>query len=98
MLINRKLPKILIQTKAFDKDLIEAKKQKALSLLKMLDNTTVHYFVNTGTVKNEAYQTKGTINILTKQGELIDLASASDNYNIMALTEAVTKYYLCYLS
>ena len=96
-LINRHLPKIVIQNKAFEKAIIEEKKQKALNSINQLNDTTIDYFVNTGTVKNEAYKTKGTIKILTKQGELKDLAAASDNYNIASLTETVTKYYLCYL-
>lgn len=96
-LINRKLPKISIQNKPFDKSLIEERKSNALANIKDLNNSTIGYFVNTGTVKNEAYKTKGTIKILTKQGELKDLAKASDNYNIASLTETVTKYYLSFL-
>jgi HD superfamily phosphohydrolase len=97
-LINRKLPKIIIQNKPFDKSAIEEKKNQALADIKELNESTIGYFVNTGTVKNEAYKTKGTIKILTKQGELKDLASASDNYNIASLTETVTKYYMCFLN
>ncbi|MFM9946033.1 MAG: HD domain-containing protein [Bacteroidia bacterium] len=96
-LINRKLPKIVIQNKAFYKSTIEAHKASVLKAIKQLDNVTIDYFVNTGTVKNEAYQTKGTIKILAKSGELKDLATASDNYNINSLTKTVTKYYLCFL-
>lgn len=96
-LINRKLPKIIIQNKPFDKSVIEDKKNEALNTVKELNESTIGYFVNTGTVKNEAYKTKGTIKILTKQGELKDLASASDNYNIESLTKTVTKYYLCFV-
>lgn len=96
-LINRKLPKIIIQNKPFEKSIIEEKKNLALAAVKELDESTIGYFVNTGTVKNEAYKTKGTIKILTKQGELKDLASASDNYNIESLTKTVTKYYLCFV-
>ncbi len=96
-LINRKLPKIIIQNKPFDKSAIEDKKNEALNTVKELNESTIGYFVNAGTVKNEAYKTKGTIKILTKQGELKDLASASDNYNIESLTKTVTKYYLCFV-
>lgn len=96
-LINRKLPKIIIQNKPFDKSAIEDKKNEALNTVKELNESTIGYFVNAGTVKNEAYKTKGTIKILTKQGDLKDLASASDNYNIESLTKTVTKYYLCFV-
>ncbi len=97
-LINRKLPKISIQNKPFDNSLVEEKKNIAFSKIKQLDDLTIGYYINTGTVKNEAYKNKGTIKILTKQGELKDLAKASDNYNIASLTETVTKYYLSFLS
>jgi hypothetical protein len=96
-IINRRLPKIIIQNKPFEPAFIEAKKAETLLKYDQLNLETIHYFVNTGTVKNDAYTTKGTIKILTKQGELKELAHASDNYNIMALTETVTKYYLSYL-
>lgn len=96
-LINRKLPKIIIQNKPFDKSFIEEKKNQAFAKIKGLDNSTIDYFVNKGTAQNEAYKTKGTIKILTKQDELKDLASASDNYNIESLTKTVTKYYLCFV-
>jgi hypothetical protein len=96
-LINRKLPKIIIQNKPFDKSAIEDKKNEALNTVKELNESTIGYFVNAGTVKNEAYKTKGTIKILTKQGDLKDLASASDNYNIESLTKTVTKHYLCFV-
>ena len=96
-LINRKLPKIIIQKKPFEKSMIEALKKKALANYSHLDEDTVDYFVNTGSIQNEAYKTKGTIKILTKQNELKDLAAASDNDNIESLTKAVTKYFLCYL-
>jgi hypothetical protein len=39
---------------------------------------------------------KDTINLVTKTGEVIDVARASDQLNIEALSEKVTKHYLCY--
>jgi len=93
-IINRRLPKILIQNKPFESSFIDAKIAETEINYPQLNTDEMGYFVNTGTVKNDAYTTKGTIKILTKQGELKELAHASDNYNIMALTETVTKYYL----
>ncbi len=96
-LINRNLSKIQIQNKEFDSAIIELKKQDVLKINPQIDPKDIDYFVNTGTVKNDAYSTKGTIKIVTKSGELLDLAKASDNYNIASLTETVTKNYLSYL-
>ena len=95
-LINRKLPKIQIQNKKFEASVINQKKQDALAADTKLDPSLIDYFVNTGTVKNDAYSNKGTIKILTKGGEIIELAKASDNYNIASLAETVTKNYLSY--
>jgi len=97
-IINRKLPKIVIQNLPFDKKTIEEKRIKALKQHPDLNPSNIGYFVNTGKVQNEAYTTStGTIKILTKEGKLKELAQASDNFNIMGLTDTVTKHYLCYL-
>jgi hypothetical protein len=37
-----------------------------------------------------------TINMLMKDGSHVDLAQASDNLNISALSQPVEKYFLCY--
>jgi hypothetical protein len=48
-----------------------------------------------GEVSNKAYIASGqNINILTKQGEVIDIAQASDLPNIKASSNIVKKYYL----
>ena len=39
---------------------------------------------------------KDTINLLTKTGKVRDVAKASDQVNLKALSEKVIKYYLCY--
>jgi hypothetical protein len=36
------------------------------------------------------------INLITKTGKVIDVARASDQLNLKALSKKVTKYYLCY--
>jgi hypothetical protein len=41
-------------------------------------------------------QDKQNINMLMKNGEIIDLTKASDNLNISALAKPVEKYFLCY--
>jgi hypothetical protein len=96
-LISRKLPKIIIQNTPFERSQIEAIQLKVADKYPNQSEEAMQFFINLGSVKNEAYTTHGTIKILTKNGMVKELAQASDNYNIMALTEAVTKYYLCYL-
>lgn len=55
-----------------------------------------HYLFSSGTVSNEAYTEGQQINILTKRGELLDVAQASDLPNIKALSKIVKKNYLCW--
>ncbi|HCN84101.1 MAG TPA: phosphohydrolase, partial [Sphingobacteriaceae bacterium] len=55
------------------------------------------YFVFTDTIKNNAYRAgDGSINIVMKDGSIQDIASASDNSNLEALSKTVQKHILCY--
>ena len=47
-------------------------------------------------VTNEAYAQGQQINILTKSGELLDIAQASDLPNIKVISKIVKKNYLCW--
>ena len=50
-----------------------------------------------GMITNNAYNMEvGKINILTKSKGLIDIADASDNLNLSALSKTVEKYFICY--
>lgn len=97
MLRNRKLPKILLQNIPFDKTVVENHKLLAAEKLAInLDET--EYFVYTDSVQNKAYSANNFhINILFKNGQVLDIAEASDQYNIDSLTKLVTKYYLCFV-
>jgi hypothetical protein len=55
------------------------------------------YFVFSGIISNQAYQENSqSINILHKSGEVEDIVSASDQFNLRALSKPVNKYYICY--
>jgi HD superfamily phosphohydrolase len=55
------------------------------------------YFVRKGEVSNAAYVSKDSIiNIMTKKGEIVDVAVATDLPNIKAMSKIVKKYYLCW--
>ncbi|TAE50048.1 MAG: phosphohydrolase, partial [Cytophagales bacterium] len=76
-------------------DVAQLKKSIA-EKLKISERET-NYLVFEGIAYNEAYQAKGeVINILSKSGEIQDIAQASDLPNIKALKKIVKKYYLCY--
>lgn len=97
MLRNRKLPKILLQNTPFDKTTLESYKFMAADNLEITMDEA-DYFVYTDSVQNKAYSASNFhINILFKNGQVLDIADASDQYNIDSLTKLVTKYYLCFV-
>ena len=96
MLMNRDLLKIKIKNNPLDADKILAKMEWVQEHYK-LTKDEVSYFVFRGEVQNKAYdQHRQNINILTKNGKLTDVAKASDQLNLKALSKTVTKYYVCY--
>lgn len=54
------------------------------------------YFVFTGQISNQAYNKKQPIKILNKKGKLRDIAKASDQLNLQALSKPVVKHFICY--
>lgn len=95
-LINRNLYKVEISTTKIDKFKFNQLKEKALSNLN-ISKKDAHYFVFKGSINNMAYKTgNSSINILMKDGSLQDIATASDNSNLEALSKTVTKNILCY--
>lgn len=96
MLINRELLKIKMKKKPISSEKI-AEKRKQLSKKHNLSEAEASYFVFTGDIYNQAYRMdKDTINLLTKSGKVVDVAKASDQLNLKALSKTVVKYYLCY--
>lgn len=95
-IIDRDLFKIKFSSEPFSKEIINEKKilvQKELGL----KEDELKYFVYDGVLSNNAYnENKENINLLMKSGEIKDVASASDNLNISALSNPVEKYFLCY--
>lgn len=95
-LTQRELPAIEISNDLFDKKYIEEKKRQAAHDLK-IDEKEADYFVFTDSVTNKAYSPEGfNIKVLYRTGIVKDIAEASDQYNITALTQPVRKYFLCY--
>ncbi|MEQ8337404.1 MAG: HD domain-containing protein [Cyclobacteriaceae bacterium] len=94
-LLRRKLFKIELSNEKISQDRIK-EINKSLTI-KGFDPSHVKYFVQKGSVSNAAYVAKGSsINILTKSGEVVDVASATDLPNIKAISKIVKKYYLSY--
>ena len=95
MIINRNLLKIQLQDQPILKGEVKEQEGKLMKKLN-IESNQVSYFVFEGTVRNQAYNTKNPIKILLEENKLIDIASASDQLNLQALTKPVEKYYLCY--
>ncbi len=95
-LINRMLPKVILQKEPFTENQINEIKQSAKELLE-LSNSELDYFVYHGKIQNQAYDaTKNNIRILYKNGIIKDVTEASDHLNLQALSNTVYKYYICY--
>jgi HD superfamily phosphohydrolase len=95
MIIDRNLLKIEIQDKEFSKKYLESKLEEHKNNLDF-SSTDINYFVFNKTILNQAYNKKQPIKILNKNGDLKDIAEASDQLNLQALTKPVVKYFLCY--
>jgi HD superfamily phosphohydrolase len=95
-LVNRKLFKIEISKEPFSPDRIQLEKELIRKQFDLIDDE-VDFFVYSDVLSNNAYnQNRQNINMLMKNGEVIDLTKASDNLNISALASPVEKYFLCY--
>ena len=94
-LINRRLPGIVIQDKPMETSDLAALQQQTAERLK-IDVSLAQYVVTTGELRNAAYQSQNeNIIIRKKSGELIDLATASVNYNFVSANSVATKYFVC---
>lgn len=95
-LIYRKLPNILVQKTAIPDEQVTEQRERLKKQLNLNDNDVI-YFVYTGMLENKAYDTRTQgISLLMKNGEVIDITEASDNYNLDALKSRVLKHFLCY--
>lgn len=95
-LINRKLPKVIIQKDKFkSKQITEFRQKLAEQIHIPLEES--HHFIFSGKTINRAYNQKSDkIFIMDKNAQLTDIATASDNFNIKSLSKPVSKHFLCY--
>ncbi|MBT9392518.1 HD domain-containing protein [Hymenobacter sp. NST-14] len=96
-LLDRHLFKITLQAEPFEEEfqlgiveLIAARFELPLADAAQL--------MLTGRISNNAYDADGqdTIDVLTKRGQVVNVAAASDLPNIKALGQRVEKHYICY--
>ena len=95
-LVNRRLPKVILQNRSFSVDQIRDLKKEVKEIFNFTE-AELSYFVYNGEISNQAYDsTQNNIKILFKNGEIKDITEASDHLNIQALSKPVYKYYMCY--
>lgn len=97
MLNARRLYKVEIGNEAPDPQRVERIAfQTGVAL--GIDDEDLSYFVFTDTITNRAYNAgSSNINILMKNGTLLDITKASDLSNLESLDKTVKKHILCYV-
>jgi hypothetical protein len=95
MLYERKLFQIILSQDPIRKSNIERVRQGIIEHYDTLRSESAYLFSH-GTVSNEAYTEGQKINVLTKSGEVLDIAQASDLPSIKAISKIVKKNYLCW--
>jgi HD superfamily phosphohydrolase len=94
-MVNRKLYKIKLQENPFADSEINYYRNKVLQVLPVTEED-LSYFVFNGEIENSAYTTsQENIHILFKGNIIKDIAMASDNLSISALSQKTVKNYLC---
>lgn len=97
-LIQRNLYKTIISKEKFSSEKIKLEANKIITSLG-IEKEELSYFFTTDKLVNSAYNEEfKQIKMVNRNGEVIDLTQASDNYNISALSSPVEKYYLCFLN
>jgi len=95
MLVERRLFQIRLSQEPIRKTAVEEIKTAIAQQYGLLRAEAANLFSN-GYVTNEAYAEGQKINILTREGKLLDIAQASDLPNIKAISKIVKKNYLCW--
>ncbi|MGE0931283.1 HD domain-containing protein [Peijinzhouia sedimentorum] len=94
-LLKRKLFKVKLSNEEFSNEQkleIKTKLENELGIAK----ADIKYFYDEGSMSNSAYMSQQRIYILTKKGNIIDIADAADLPNIQALSKIVKKNYICW--
>jgi HD superfamily phosphohydrolase len=95
-LINRNLFRIELSKVPFDGNYILNIKNSIADKYS-LNNEELDYFFISDDISNMAYAPdQPSINILMKNGQICDIAEASDTLNISALSTPVKKFFICY--
>ena len=95
MMLERKLFRIRLSAEPIKKNQVATIREAVMKQYGTLGSEAAYLFSH-GTVSNEAYAEGKEINILMRNGKLLDIAQASDLPNIKAISKIVKKNYLCW--
>lgn len=95
-MIQRRIYRIALSHTPFPKELEQRIELGLFEQMGIIEEDLPFYLMK-GSVTNAAYLSGGqSIKILKKDGQIIEMAEASDLENIKAMGEVVRKYYLCW--
>ncbi len=95
-LLNRKLFRISLRSKPFTSEMIRSVKKKISTYFKLSDVDS-DFLMAHGEISNYAYNSfDENIKILLKTGDTVDITEASELFNISALSEPMSRYFLCF--
>ncbi|MEX2511796.1 MAG: HD domain-containing protein [Cyclobacteriaceae bacterium] len=95
MFLTRNLFKIQMLNQPFPPGSLSKLKEVIQKKFSLTDEE-LNYFFSSGEISNYGYLAKDKIWMLTKKGEVIDVAQAADLPNIKAMSKIVKKYYACH--
>ncbi|PKP31064.1 MAG: phosphohydrolase [Bacteroidetes bacterium HGW-Bacteroidetes-16] len=94
--VNRRLFKIEMQSEPFNQQLILEKHSRVMEKWGLTDKEADNFVFSDSTSNYMYHLGSDNINILFKDGTVMDIAEASDQLNISLLAKPTTKYFLCY--
>lgn len=95
-LVNRNLNRIKMQNEPFEPSFVNRIENEASKLFQ-LNEHEIHFLVIRELISNHAYSAADeNIQILFNNGDIRDIADASDMLNIAVLSKVVSKHVLCY--
>lgn len=95
-LINRRIFRVEVMDKPFDKEYVDEKRQAIASKLGISIEET-SYFVNESKAEKDMYSISDDhISLLYNDGTLCDITEASELLNVDLLSRKIGKYYLCH--
>lgn len=95
-IVNRTLFKVIISKEPFDDEIENKIVQQVMDTYGMNRAEAASIIINEEVANNAYNSAYDSINVLFKNGEVKDIADASDNLNIQTLASPVRKYFMCH--